>query len=130
MLDAAVGKATPQSLLGKILPERLLAALLPPETASRRVAELSRKDRTAIALSIHTHTVTPLRNEGLAKAEAASGGVAVGDVDPYTLESNKVPGLFFCGEILDITGILGGYNLHWAWASGMVAGESAAAHRG
>ena len=126
LLDAATGKATPWSVFSRLLPERLLAALLDPETAKRRVAELSRKQRNAVADAVHRHRVTPLRTEGLTKAEAAAGGVDVTAVDPATMQSRLVPGLFFCGEVLDITGRLGGYNLHWAWASGTVAGESAA----
>ncbi len=125
ILDAATGKATPLSLFSRRLPERLCAALFDPALARRRAAELSRRQRTAMAEGVHRHTVTPLRSEGLGKAEAAAGGVDVSDVDPLTMESRRVPGLFFCGEILDVTGRLGGYNLHWAWASGTVAGEGA-----
>lgn len=126
LLDEAKGKATPFSTLSPLLPDRLLAALLPPETAKRRVAELSRKQRDAIADAVHRHRAAPERTEGMGKAEAAGGGVAVKDVDPMSMRSRLVPGLFFCGEVLDITGRLGGYNLHWAFASGLVAGESAA----
>ena len=57
-------------------------------------------------------------------AEAAAGGVDTRDVNPRTLESRKRPGLYFAGEVLDVTGLLGGYNLHWAWASGKAVGES------
>jgi len=126
LLDRATGKATPLSVLARRLPERLAAALLPVDTATRRVAELSRAQRTAVADALRRHTVTPSRNEGLAKAEAAAGGVDTREVDPFTMQSRLVPGLFFCGEMLDVTGRLGGYNLHWAWASGTVAGEAAA----
>jgi len=122
-LDAASGKATPASTLSRLIPERLLTALLDPAIAGRRVAELSRKQRNSIADAIHRHSVIPLRTEGMAKAEAASGGVDVAGVDPFTMQSYLLPGLFFCGEILDITGRLGGYNLHWAWASGTLAGS-------
>ncbi len=125
LLDASTGKATAWSVLSRRLPDRLVAALCDPATGKRRVAELSRKQRDAIAAGIHRHTVTPLRTEGLAKAEAAAGGVDTAEVDPLTMQSRRVPGLFFCGEILDVTGRLGGYNLHWAWASGTVAGEGA-----
>ncbi|MCC8193464.1 MAG: aminoacetone oxidase family FAD-binding enzyme [Deltaproteobacteria bacterium] len=127
LLDAATGKATPGSVLARLLPERLLAALLDPAVTRRRIAELSRKQRTALADAVHRHAVTPLRTEGLTKAEAAAGGVDVAGVDPETMQSRLVPGLFFCGEVLDITGRLGGYNLHWAWASGTVAGVAAGA---
>ena len=62
--------------------------------------------------------------EGMGHAEAAAGGVDTSDVNPRTLESRKQPGLYFAGEVLDVTGLLGGYNLHWAWASGKAVGES------
>lgn len=127
ILDAATGKATPRSLFSGLLPDRLLAALIPPDVAARRAAELSRKQRAALADALHNHVVRPSRNEGLSKAEATAGGVDAKEADPFTMESRIVPGLFFCGEILDVTGRLGGYNLHWAWASGLVAGEAAAA---
>ena len=58
----------------------------------------------------------PSGTEGLRKAEAAAGGVRTQDLDSR-LQSRLVPGLFFCGEVLDVTGLLGGYNLHWAFAS-------------
>jgi predicted Rossmann fold flavoprotein len=126
MLDNAAGKATPASVLARRVPGRLLAALLDPAVSKRRIAELSRKQREAVADALHRHTVIPPGTEGFARAEAAAGGVDVAGVDPVTMQSRLVPGLFFCGEVLDVTGRLGGYNLHWAWASGALAGESAA----
>lgn len=126
LLDNAVGGATPQSILSHLLPDRLCRALLPLQLATRRAAELSRKDRLLIAAAVHKCNVTPLCTEGLSRAEAAAGGVDTSEVEPATMRSKLVPGLFFCGEILDITGRLGGYNLHWAWASGQLAGEAAA----
>lgn len=130
LLDEAKGKATPWSVLSPRLPDRLLAALLPPDAAKRRVAELSRNMRDAINDALHKHVSVPARTEGLGKAEAASGGVAVQDVDPTAMQSRLTPGLFFCGEVLDITGRLGGYNIHWAFASGTVAGEAASVYPG
>ncbi len=125
LLDAATGKATPLSILSRHLPDRLCRALLPPDLADRRVAELSRANRNHMADALHAHKVVPLRLEGLHKAEAAAGGVDTAEVNPRTMESLRLPGLFFCGEILDVAGRLGGYNLHWAWASGELAGLSA-----
>ena len=60
------------------------------------------------------------------KAQVCTGGVRLGEVKRDTLESKLVPGLYFAGEILDVDGICGGYNLQWAWASGCLAGKSAA----
>lgn len=125
LLDKASGSATPQSILSNFLPDRLCRALLPSPLASRRVAELSRKDRITIAAAVHEHSLVPLRTEGMSRAEAAAGGVDTREVDPRTMESKLIPNLFFCGEVLDVAGRLGGYNLHWAWASAMLAGESA-----
>ena len=104
-----------------MLPTRLAARLIPGSLASRKVAQLAKKDREYLALAIHDHMVTPSRSEGMGHAEAAAGGVDTSDVNPRTLESRKPPGLYFAGEELDVTGLLGGYNLHWAWAT---VGES------
>ena len=111
-------------LFKKVLPTRLAERLIPGSLASRKVAQLAKKDREYLALAIHDHMVTPSRSEGMGHAEAAAGGVDTSDVNPRTLESRKQPGLYFAGEVLDVTGLLGGYNLHWAWASGKAVGES------
>ncbi len=118
------GKSTVLGLFKKILPARLAERLIPESLAARRVAQLGKKEREAVALAVHVHTVEPTRTEGMGHAEAAAGGVATADVNPRTLESRKRPGLYFAGEVLDVTGLLGGYNLHWAWASGKAVGES------
>jgi predicted flavoprotein YhiN len=66
---------------------------------------------------------------GWEHAQVTSGGVAVYEVDPLTMESRLVPGVYITGELLDVDGPCGGYNLHWAWATGILAGRSAAAKR-
>ena len=125
MLDAGgAGKSTPRSLLSRHMPDRAAAALLPPELADRRVAELSRAHRTRLGLCIHAARLKPGRSEGLNRAEACAGGVDTREVNPRTMESLLVPGLFFCGEILDVAGKLGGYNLQWAWASAFTLSAS------
>ncbi|MFR4402338.1 MAG: NAD(P)/FAD-dependent oxidoreductase, partial [Peptococcus niger] len=73
-------------------------------------------------------TVTGLRP--YQDAQVTAGGIDLADFDPETLMSWLVPGLFACGEVLDVTGDCGGYNLQWAWASGRLAGRSAAAFAG
>lgn len=117
------GKNTVLGLFKKVLPTRLAERLIPESLASKKVAQLAKKDREHLASAIHNHTVTPSRSEGMGHAEAAAGGVDTGDVNPRTLESRRQPGLYFAGEVLDVTGLLGGYNLHWAWASGKAVGE-------
>lgn len=118
------GKSTVLGLFKKHLPTRLAERLVPETLATRKVAQLAKKDREALALALHDHVVVPTRSEGMGHAEAAAGGVDTRDVNPRTLESRKRPGLYFAGEVLDVTGLLGGYNLHWAWASGKAVGES------
>ena len=66
-------------------------------------------------------------DEGYKRAEVTGGGVALAEIDPRTLESRLLPGLFLCGEILDAFGPIGGYNFAWAWATGRAAGLGAAA---
>lgn len=75
--------------------------------------------------SLHTWTLQPAGSEGFAKAEVTAGGVDTRELDARTLESRRRPGLFFVGEVVDVTGWLGGYNFQWAWASGVAAGEVA-----
>ena len=74
---------------------------------------------------IHAWTLQPAGTEGYAKAEVTVGGVDTAQIDARTMESRLVPGLFFIGEVVDVTGWLGGYNFQWAWASGVSAGAAA-----
>ncbi len=119
------GAGLTRNFLSRLLPERLALALLPPELAGRKLAELSRRDMTVLAEAVQGHTVIPSGNEGMRKAEASRGGVKVDEVSSSTLESRLVKNLHFCGEVLDVCGQLGGYNLHWAWASGFATGNAA-----
>jgi len=72
----------------------------------------------------HEWTITPAGTEGYEKAEVTAGGVDTGELSAKTMESRKVPGLFFIGEVVDVTGHLGGFNFQWAWASGVAAGRA------
>lgn len=130
-LDAYLQTAEPRkkmvkTVLGQLLPARLAERILLSyqNDAERKIAELPGTIRKALAESVHTHRVIPTGTEGMKKAEAAKGGVSVSDIHAKTMESALVPGLYFCGEVLDITGRLGGYNLHWAFASGYAAGNA------
>jgi predicted Rossmann fold flavoprotein len=78
----------------------------------------------ALERQIHKWTVTPAATEGYEKAEVTAGGVDTDELSSKTMESHKVPGLFFIGEVVDVTGHLGGFNFQWAWASGAAAGRS------
>ncbi|MBE6440976.1 MAG: aminoacetone oxidase family FAD-binding enzyme [Desulfovibrio desulfuricans] len=124
LLDAMpAGRQTPRALLARHLPQRLVDAILPEATARRKIAELSRAARAALADAVQRHVLTPCGAGGLKKAEVCAGGVDTDEVRPETLGSRLQPGLYFAGEVLDVTGLLGGYNLHWAWACGLLAGK-------
>lgn len=124
LLDAREhGRLLVKNLLSRYMPARLAEALCPEDLARRKVAELGKKDRQRLADACHHHRVTPSGSEGMKRAEAAAGGIALSSLSRQ-LESLSVPGLFFCGEIVDITGLLGGYNIHWALASGNLVGNT------
>lgn len=72
----------------------------------------------------HAWAITPSGTEGYEKAEVTAGGVDTDELSAKTMESRKVPGLFFIGEVVDVTGHLGGFNFQWAWASGAAAGRA------
>ena len=84
----------------------------------RNAALLETEDR------LHRWQVTPAGSEGYAKAEVTAGGISTAELSAQTMESRRVPGLYFIGEAVDVTGHLGGYNFQWAWASGAAAGRA------
>ena len=122
MHEPVNGKLTVKSLVTQFLPERLVKALIPEQLSARKVAELSKNDRKIITGCIHHYPVIPDAVEGFSKAEATLGGVSTHEINPKSMESLLIKGLFFSGEVIDITGRLGGYNIHWAFASGFIAG--------
>jgi len=91
---------------------------------NRTITDLTKEKLSYIAKFIHNFQVPISDNEGYLKAEVTSGGVDTRELSSKTMESIKVPGLFFVGEVVDVTGWLGGYNFQWAWSSGFVAGNS------
>ena len=90
------------------------------------VAELSEKQLRSLASLSVRFKAECVEMNGFLQAQVVAGGVDTTEVDPGTMASRLVPGLYFAGEVLDIDGICGGYNLQWAWASGFVAGRHAA----
>jgi hypothetical protein len=111
------------------LPERLAERLLVEAgiPAARRMAELRRSERASLVEHLTSYLLEWTGDEGYRKAEVTGGGVALADVDARTCESRRHPGLFFCGEVLDAFGPIGGHNFAWAWATGRLAGLGAAA---
>ena len=120
------GKLLLKNLLKRVLPERLalrFCDIVGYECADTKVAELPRAIKIPLQKHVHNAILIPAGYEGFAKAEVTSGGVSTDQIQSKTMESNLVPGLFFCGEVMDVTGRVGGYNLHWAFASGRAAGD-------
>jgi predicted Rossmann fold flavoprotein len=109
-----------------------LRAVLPTRFAERWVrlrANSGAGDWTNAGIArleaeLHAWTVRPDGTEGFAKAEVTVGGVDTNELDARTLQARSVPGLYFIGEVVDVTGWLGGYNFQWAWASGFACGEA------
>ena len=91
---------------------------------NRTITDLTKEKLSYIAKFIHNFEVPISDSEGYLKAEVTSGGVDTRELSSKTMESIKVPGLFFVGEVVDVTGWLGGYNFQWAWSSGFVAANS------
>jgi hypothetical protein len=117
------------SLIAEVLPERLALALMAcgGVPRDRRTSALTRAERNALIALLTASELPWTGHEGYKKAEVTGGGVALDDVDPRTLASRHCPGLFFCGEMLDAFGPIGGHNFAWAWATGRTAGAAAAA---
>ncbi len=112
-----------KTVLGKWLPKRLINALLDTEVIEASLHELSYKQINAVANQIQQWTVKPNGTEGYRTAEVTVGGVDCDALSSKTMECKHVPGLYFVGEVLDVTGWLGGYNFQWAWSSGWCAGQ-------
>ncbi len=121
-------KAKPKSQLKTILADqlssRLADALMVGET--KPVGEMANGRLVAIADKLSKWKLTPTGTEGLAKAEVTRGGVNTDELSSKTMECKSVPGLYFIGECVDVTGWLGGYNFQWAWASGWAAAQAIA----
>lgn len=113
-----------KNLLARVLPKRLPAHLLSGGPAETPVSQLSKEQIEAAANRVHRFRITPASTEGYAKAEVTVGGVNTDQISSKTFEATTVPGLHIIGETLDVTGHLGGYNLHWAFASGAACGEN------
>jgi len=118
------GRRLVGQLLGDFYSKRLVEALgsfLPIQT---KIASLGRAEAKRMADAIHRFVVKPAGDKGYDKAEVMRGGVATHELIPETLQAKNVPGLFFGGECVDMTGWLGGYNFQWAWASGYLIAQA------
>jgi len=120
----ANGRQSAQTALAEILPKRLAQYLVEREGISGNMADLSDRALARLADAAQNWTVKPSGSEGYRTAEVTLGGIDTSALDSKTMEAKTVPGLYFIGECVDVTGWLGGYNFQWAWASGFAAGES------
>ncbi|MBU6141349.1 MAG: NAD(P)/FAD-dependent oxidoreductase [Proteobacteria bacterium] len=112
-----------QSFFAQFLPKSLANFLTSRTNHSGNISHLSAKKIHEIADLVNRWSLIPSGTEGYAKAEVTSGGVDSDEISSKTFEAKLVPNLFFIGEVLDVTGWLGGFNFQWAWASGKAAGE-------
>jgi predicted Rossmann fold flavoprotein len=111
------------SLLAQHLPRRFAQAWCNLFMRSRPLKQFNDVELADIAEKIRQLRITPSGTEGFRKAEVTAGGVATSELSSQTMEVKRVPGLYFIGEVVDVTGQLGGYNFQWAWASGHAAGQ-------
>ena len=123
----AARASTPQKQLNSILvsylPRRVVEVFIPSTSAEKKLSDLSNHDIESVALQLGAWIVKPNGTEGYRTAEVTIGGVDCNALSSKTMEATAVPGLYFIGEALDVTGWLGGYNFQWAWSSGWAAGQ-------
>jgi predicted Rossmann fold flavoprotein len=112
------------AILSRYLPRRFVLSWCEANARSKPMNQLSDKALRSIAELIHHWKVIPEGTEGFGKAEVTVGGVDTKELSSKTMEAKKVAGLFFIGEVVDVTGWLGGYNFQWAWSSGWAAGQA------
>jgi predicted Rossmann fold flavoprotein len=121
---AGQGKAALRTVLGGWLPERLARHLEEAHGVTAPMGELSNAKLDQIAAGVRDWRLVPVGSEGYRTAEVTLGGIDTRALDGRTMEAKGVPGLYFIGEVVDVTGWLGGYNFQWAWSSGWAAGQA------
>jgi predicted Rossmann fold flavoprotein len=116
-------KNTLKSILDDFLPKRLISSLFTDNVLNISLPDLADRQIQQIADRLHNWTIKPNGTEGYRTAEVTVGGVDTDELSSKTMESKQVPGLYFIGEVVDVTGWLGGYNFQWAWSSAWSAGQ-------
>lgn len=106
-----------KNLISTLLPKRLVQTILNHTDYDKPVNQLNEKEIKKTAEIFHQWCIIPTGTEGYEKAEVTKGGIDTNELSSKTFESKKVNGLYFIGEVIDVTGWLGGYNFQWAWAS-------------
>lgn len=125
--DYGEGKKSNQALIG-LFPDKLNPVLLSEAKISseKPAQDCSRKELDRLTCQIQSLCIDIIGTKGFDHAQVSAGGVDTSEVNPTTMESRLVPGLYFAGEVLDVDGMCGGYNLQWAWSSGYLAGSCSA----
>ena len=118
------GRQALQTALGELLPKRLAQLIAESSKIEGHLADLSDKQLLAVEKAVNEWQVKPAGSEGYRTAEVTLGGVDTDVLDQKTMETKSEKGLYFIGEVVDVTGWLGGYNFQWAWSSGWVAGQA------
>ncbi len=118
------GRQALQTALGELLPKRLAQLIAESSRIEGHLADLSDKQLHAVEKAVNDWQVKPAGSEGYRTAEVTLGGVDTDGLNQKTMEAKSVKGLYFIGEVVDVTGWLGGYNFQWAWSSGWVAGQA------
>ena len=116
-------KSTLKTVLDSYLPKRLISCLLPEELLSCTLPDLSDRQIQLVAQQLQQWQIKPNATEGYRTAEVTLGGVDCDALSSKTMASKQVPGLYFIGEVVDVSGWLGGYNFQWAWSSAWCAGQ-------
>jgi len=124
LAKASQGKTALRTVLGRWLPERLARHVEEAQGITLPMAELSGAVLDRVALGLQDWRLMPVGSEGYRTAEVTLGGVDTRALDGRTMAAKAVPGLYFIGEVVDVTGWLGGYNFQWAWSSGWAAGQA------
>ncbi|UVK36460.1 NAD(P)/FAD-dependent oxidoreductase [Mesorhizobium sp. AR10] len=119
------GRQAVQTVLANHLPKRLAQAVVERTGIDGNLADLTDLQMKTVDAAVNDWRVRPAGSEGYRTAEVTLGGVDTNGLDQKTMQAKSVPGLFFIGEVVDVTGWLGGYNFQWAWSSGWVAGQAA-----
>ena len=117
-------KTNISNILSEFLPKKLATAICDKLNINKKISETSNNDLRKLTNFIHNWSIIPDGTEGYKTAEVTIGGVNTNEISSSTMECKKQPGLFFIGEVLDVTGHLGGHNFQWAWSSGFVAGQN------
>ena len=120
-LDSA--KTNISNILSEFLPKKLATAICNKLNLNKKISETSNNDLRKLTDFVHNWSIVPDGTEGYKIAEVTIGGVNTNEISSSTMECKKHPGLYFIGEVLDVTGHLGGHNFQWAWSSGFIAGQ-------